>query len=191
MRPFKKLVPSQGGQALTELALILPMLLVLALGAIEVSNMIQGYLTLSHLTREGANMISRGIASPDSALDAIIESACPPLCTDNQGQWKVIYSRVGPRSDPIDPSGCEPDNDTYVVLEQFIPPTKGSLDEPSKLGSACDQVTEAELPNIDQISTGNNLYIVEAFYQYEAITPVGNMKVNLGNPIIFYERAVF
>jgi hypothetical protein len=189
MRTAKNIIRSSSGQALTELALVLPMLLILALGAIEVSNMISSYLTLSHLTREGANMISRGIATPGSALDAIIDSSCPlisdgpPCPPSNEERWTIIYSSVvqAPGS-PCPPTPC-----TYIIGNDRI--TSGDLGETSKIGDSVGG--PATLPDIDSLGPSRTLFVVEAFYQYQTVTPVGNFGVNLASPIIFYERAVF
>jgi len=91
---FKRTVRSPKGQSLIELSLSLPLLLLLALGAIEISNMINAYLVLTHLTGEGANVTSREttptttIISAD--LDAVIAAASPVIRADNADLWRVI-----------------------------------------------------------------------------------------------------
>ncbi len=45
---------SRRGQALVELALLLPVLILLAMGTLDVGRVFQGYLDLANATREGA-----------------------------------------------------------------------------------------------------------------------------------------
>ena len=61
---FKRRLCQQKGQALIELTLIVPLMVLLAFGAIEVGSVISTYLTLTHTTREGANLASRGGGMP-------------------------------------------------------------------------------------------------------------------------------
>lgn len=193
MTALRKILPSESGQALTEMALILPLLLVLALGAIEVSNIIHTYLVLTHLTREGGNMISRGTpaslgganygdsSSPDyDALDAIVDSSAPVITPANQSQWMIFYSKIG----PTDPAGCLADPVATNPACAYVvepPISRGSL---SGVASA---IGTATLP---AVAPGATYYAVEVFYLYAPITPLANFGVAIaGGP--FYERAVF
>ena len=63
-----RMLRSTKGQSLIELMLIAPLMMALAYGALEVGSVISTYLTMSHTTREGANLASRG-TPPRSALD--------------------------------------------------------------------------------------------------------------------------
>ena len=62
-------------------------------------SVISTYLTLTHTTREGANLTSRGTV-PNTALDAIIASAAPTIRNNNSAQWRVIYSQNRSSSRP-------------------------------------------------------------------------------------------
>ena len=191
----KKILRCERGQALVELGLSLPLLLLLLLGGIEISNMINHYLVLTHLTREGANLTSRK-TDPTTALNAIITGAKPTLCEDglgcttNSSQWNVIYSAVG----PVDPAGCLPPSATdpdcdYVIVNQI---TRGSLGKSSRIGSTGDPVTSAEIPKIDDVLPGQTFQIIEVFYDYgpSTLTPLeGFMKSML--PDDFYVRTIF
>jgi len=200
MTALRKILPSESGQALVELGLILPLLLVLALGAIEISNIIYTYLVLTHLTREGGNMISRGTpadlgganygasSSPDyDALDAIVDSSAPVITPGNQSRWRIYYSMIGPSN----PAGCLAAPVTtnpacnYVVQPQI---SRGALaDVASVIGLSGGP---PDLPNLPSVAPGRTFYAVEVFYQYAPITPLANFGVALaGAP--FYERAIF
>ena len=192
MKGFTKNIWSQRGQALVELSLTVPILLVLTLGAIEISNIINARLVLSHLTREGANMISFGTPADlpganNDALDAIIDGACPiisdgPPCSTgvgNPGQWEIIYSKIVENpAIPCPPTPCD-----YVIDLQV---TRGNLNEPSKIGA---EGATANLP-LSSLDAGRTFYVVEVFYLYSPITPVANFGVNIGSTT-FYEQAIF
>ena len=108
---INKILRSKKGQSLIELTLITPLMLLLVFGVVEVGSVISTYLTITHTTREGANLTSRG-TKPNTALAAIIAAAAPTIRNNNLAQWRIIYSRIvqapGP---PCNPS-C-----TYVVDE--------------------------------------------------------------------------
>jgi len=53
------------GQSLVELALTLPVLLILLLGLVEVGFALRAYLVLTNVSRETARLASRGIYQPD------------------------------------------------------------------------------------------------------------------------------
>src|SRR6266404_1600239 len=112
---------SNKGQALIELSLIAPLMLLLAYGAIEVGSVISTYLTMTHTTREGANLASRGgslpidqnganYSNPDDILDTIIKAAAPTLSETNQAQWRVIYSHIIRDATPCPAEPCN-----YIV----------------------------------------------------------------------------
>ena len=81
---INKILHSKKGQSLIELTLITPLMLLLVFGVVEVGSVISTYLTLTHTTREGANLTSRGTA-PNTALDAIIAAAAPTIQNSNSG----------------------------------------------------------------------------------------------------------
>ena len=92
---IQKIFRSKKGQSLIELTLITPLMLLLVFGVVEVGSVISTYLTITHTTREGANLTSRG-TNPNIALDAIIAAAAPTIRDDNLAQWRIIYSRLSP-----------------------------------------------------------------------------------------------
>ena len=183
---FTKFAASQKGQALIERALALPLLLLLVLGVVELSNMLNSYLVLTHLTREGANSTSRGTDSTiDSDLDAVIAAAEPVIRSDNPGQWKVIYSQIVPGDPPADP-------EKYQIrrLGTWI---RGGFGKESKIGFPDSPVNWAELGVASgSISRGNSFHVVEVYYDYRPsiMTPLENFLKN-SLPTTFYERAIF
>jgi hypothetical protein len=182
MKLFRTL-RSRKGQSLIELMLIAPLMIALAYGALEVGSVISTYLTMSHTSREGANLASRGTL-PNPALDAIILAAAPTLRDANKAQWKVIYSRIIPN--PVNPGANEPYN--FIVDTAFdgqIP--RGNLSKASKLGTPGTPVTQAILPGIQNVKL-QKFHVIEVFFDYapSIITYVGR-----GINTDLYERTIF
>src|SRR5689334_13112306 len=111
---MKKIVRSRGGQALVELTLLFPLLLLMVYGVIEVSQILSTYLTLAHLTREGANLVARDPVAlndgiPNDSVNTVINAAAPVIRSgDNDSQWKVIYSKIveDTNQPPCPPKPC-------------------------------------------------------------------------------------
>jgi TadE-like protein len=202
----KKMERCSRGQALVELTLILPVLLTLTLGAVELTNIIYTYQVMHHLTAQGANMAAR-LTPPttiDDVINGVIDASCPiisrgPLAVatcppSNAVKWRVIYTKMGP-----DPTAVDPASAPYVVLTQRVPVAgAGTVDNAKRICGDCgvgsfDCTTSCptpNVPNIDKIGSGQNLYAFEVFYDYVPITVLGNFvgdtfRANL------YERSIF
>ena len=193
---FKRRLCQQRGQALIELTLIVPLMVLLAFGAIEVGSVISTYLTLTHTTREGANLASRGggmpvdlnganYNTPDDVLDTIISAASPTLSAANAAQWRVIYSRVVRDNIPCPPSPCN-----YIVATTASGQiSRGNLNKQSKLGTPTGTaISQSILPGIENVTDNQTFHVFEIFYDYapNIITFVGK-----GINTDFYDRTIF
>jgi TadE-like protein len=181
---INKMIHSKKGQSLIELTLITPLMLLLVFGVVEVGSVISTYLTMTHTTREGANLTSRG-TDPNTALDAIILAAEPTIRNDNQAQWRIIYSRL--KQAPGTP--CSP-SCTYIIDPDPLNPipgqiTRGNFSQPSQLGNVGDTVT---IPGVQDVGPGQTFHAIEVYYDYgpSVITFIGN---NINQT--FYERSIF
>ena len=211
IRLRKKLQSYKRGQALVELTLILPMLLTLTLGAVELSNMIYTYQVMHHLTAQGASMASRltpGITL-DDVINKVIAASCPLISAgpppescpaSNATKWRVIFTEMGPDTSVAGP------NPPYVVLNQIV---RGAAEVSSSkricascslVDFTCDPtsgcVTPNNVPNIDKIGSGQSLFAFEVFYDYSPITVLGDLEKILGSAVStfagkFYERSIF
>jgi uncharacterized protein (UPF0333 family) len=183
---IKKIIHSKEGQSLIELTLITPLMLLLVFGVVEVGSVISTYLTMTHTTREGANLTSRG-TNPNVALDAIIAAAAPTIQNSNQAQWTIIYSRLiqqpGSTCSLTPPPPC-----TYII--DTAPNgriVRGSLGQPSQLGNQGD-VVNTNLGGLDSVAPNQIFHAIEVYYDYapNVITFIGN-SINQ----TFYERSIF
>ena len=175
-----RLLRSTKGQTLIELTLMFPIMLALLYGAVEIGSIISTYLTITHTTREGANLTSRGTV-PSTALDAIEAAADPTIRSSNKTQWKIIYSKISQvPGKPCPPKPCE-----YRV-EQQIP--RGSFNQNSKIGLESNTVP-ITLSGIQDVEPGQIFHGIEVYYDY---TP--NVMTYIGSNLInktFYERTIF
>ncbi|HWP59927.1 MAG TPA: TadE/TadG family type IV pilus assembly protein [Candidatus Acidoferrales bacterium] len=203
MKPSRK----TNGQALVELTLILPLLLIMAFGVIEFSNILDLHLTLTHLTREGANLLSRdrdlSEADIQGYLNTVVDAAKPTFCDDgtgcatNVGQWYVVYSQViydssqPPCGSALTSPGNQPDY--YRIFRQGSW-VKGTYTQASKLGNNGDCVSaSAELETtIKSMAPNRTFHVVEAFYDYrpKLMTPIENF-LQFVFPDFFYDRTIF
>jgi hypothetical protein len=189
---FRKILRSTKGQSLIEIMLIAPLMMALAFGAIEIGSFISTYLTLSHTSREGANLASRG-TSPDNALDAIIAAASPTIRkgpSGNNPQWNVIYTRIV--RDLTVP--CLPAQPCKYIVDTKLAPdpgqiVRGGLNKTSKLGLPDgSQIPSSVLPGIENVKDLQTFHVIEVFYNYapNIITYVGRgINTNM------YERTIF
>lgn len=174
---------SEKGQSIIEVALMIPFLLILTLGLIEIANAIDSYLVLSGMVREGASMTARSMPA-DDALDMVIAGASPMVDPVQPARWKIIYSRIGPSNHADNPNGCADIGDTYVVLDRV---ERGGQAGGSQVGALCGAAT---LSGIGAVATGEPLHVVEVYYQYETITGLDHYGIDVG-AFPFYDRAVF
>jgi len=69
---------AQAGQALVEMAVMLPLLLLLAFGVYELGRGFHAYITVIHAAREGARVAMDG-ATTDAQIVAVAKAAASPL----------------------------------------------------------------------------------------------------------------
>jgi Flp pilus assembly protein TadG len=76
LRLIRKKRPSaERGQSLAEFSLVLPILLLLIIGIVEVGNGLNSYLTVVDAARDGARLGAKGSASEAQIKDLIVKEA--------------------------------------------------------------------------------------------------------------------
>lgn len=157
--------PRERGIALVEFALVLPLLLALVLGVVDLSRAIQFNNVLVHLTREGANLAARTTESPDRILRTLMSTATP--LTMNTDGMMYITKLVG-----------EADGRARVE-DQFRPATGGNAALASRLwacpgafpGGRCTMpATRPVLSLAVPLLEGETVYAVESLYDYTLLT---------------------
>ncbi len=159
---------SRRGQALAEIAICLPFLLILGLGIIEVSRLLETRHIMSSLTREGANIASRG-ATLAEALDATRNNQFASGLGTGGG---AIVSRVVVQ-------GGVPRVQTQV--------TSSGFDSRSLIGLP-DSVAVPYLAS--GLRDGQSYVAVELFVPYTPITPTPRFVDGI-IPEVLYDRTLF
>ncbi len=167
-RAAGRLWRNESGQDLVELVMVTPVLLLFVLAIIEFGSILDSQQAVSYLTREGANIASRGTAL-DTVLAVTLRNGESIRLEDNGG---AIVSRVFI------------EDGSPAIEEQVSSPGYSTS---SRFGGEGDPVTSME----DLIlSDGSSVYVVEVFYERPIVTPI--MSFFSGSiPTVLYDRAVF
>jgi len=156
------------GQAVAEFALVLPLLMVLFMGMVELGYAYDRVHGLAAISREGANIAARGTPLAETLDAAVLNGQSLGVSTSGG----VIASRIVV-------------TDGIAVVDEQV--ATDGFEEDSRLAQPdypADLVTEVGYRD------GSTLYAVEVFLVYRPITPVGNFLESL-LPDFLYERAVF
>ena len=178
----------QRGVAALELALIVPVMLVLAFVIIDFGRLIQARLVVANLSREGGSLASRDI---DTAPDIIkmLQAGASPLNIINNG--RIFITRIQAGTGPNNP-------------EPFIDPQEsaqgGNLNVASSIGNGkanfglTPQIyNHLEYDEGQKAADTSNVTVCEVYYNYTPLTPIGKFVPGLfvGGSTILASRAVF
>ena len=87
-----RILKKTGGQTLVEFALVLPVLVVLIFGMTDFGRVINGYLTATEASREGARVAA--LREDNAAVEAAVRKASPNLNQSNLTVITVPETRV-------------------------------------------------------------------------------------------------
>ncbi len=193
---MKPLLKDTRGQSVVEFAIVLPLLLVVVLGVIEVSYALLDQHVVTKLSREGSNLISRDTSLADAAAAMKSMSGRP---VDFSTRSKLIFSVIR-RGATTGTSNYDKD----VLYQRYA---YGALAATSALstrgagsfGAApeyqannADSDTNLQVTNLPSgivLSTGGTIYITEIFTTHELITPFDKFGVTV--PKTLYSIAYF
>jgi hypothetical protein len=181
---------NERGVALVELALLLPLLVVLAFGVIDLGRLIHARLVVTNVSREGGSLASRDIQTGNELI-TMLQSSAAPFNLQTQGRIYIIRINAGEtRFDPrpyIDSKFQSPGG--YAASSSI----SGNVgDTPGGLSSTLmNHLTFRTANNTSDLS---EITIVEVFYHYRPITPLPNFVQNLfpvNGGILIGSRAIF
>jgi Flp pilus assembly protein TadG len=191
---IKPVLKGDGGQALLEFALVVPLILLLVLGVVEVSYATLDQHVVSRMSREGSNLISRDTTMTDSATALASMSSLP--VNFNDGSSTVIFSVVK----QVATAGAANFNKP-VLYQRFVYgtyPGSSILNNPGgAFGPAPDytavnsdndvslQVTNAPAT----LAVGGMLYVTEIYTRHPLLTPLNQFGVQM--PTSLYSIAYF
>jgi Flp pilus assembly pilin Flp len=176
---LRKLRRNNRGVAAIEFALLLPVLITLLIGCLEVTFKIWSTQKAEKLSVTLADVIAQSQEVTTSDLNALVSAVdkiMEPFPFGNDGT--VIISSVYLPPPEEDEALGEP-----IVNWQRKFPASGGLSAVSKIGAAGD---EANLPNDFDMYERENCIVAEVFYKYTPIAPG-----LLFDEAIVYRRAFF
>jgi hypothetical protein len=151
-RLWRRALSGERGQALVELALVTPLLLVLILGTVEVVGAFNAYISVIGAAREGARLVARGNVFSDSDVALVVEQHSHSI--DIVGSGTVVAHRV-----EFDSSGAVKSYSCATLV-----------------GSASPRLSEGALTSMHTAAAGGllkeKMAVVEIIYEYQTITGV-------------------
>ena len=156
------------GQSTVEFALLAPLLLVIFMGVTEAATAYDRQHAITGLSREGANIASRG-ADLDEVIQVVMTNG---EILDLDALGGVVASRIFV------------DDGTPEIVAQVASP---GFEESSKIGA----VGSAAVPLSGVgLVDGQSLHVVEIFSEYRSFTPLSGF-VAAAVPEGLYSRSVF
>jgi Flp pilus assembly protein TadG len=186
--------PRDSGQSLIEFAMLLPLLVLLALGVIELSYALLDLHVVTSFSREGSNLISRNTSLQD-AVTAMRQMTSRPLNLED-GSSKIIFSVVRRISTP---GAANYDRD--ILYQRFQYGTLAATSRLSGGGGAFGNAPDYQALDPDNdsglrvgslpvtLSLGGTLYITEVFTTHVTLTPLESFGLHV--PAQLYSVAYF
>ncbi len=184
--PRRMRLGSAAGQTLVEMALVLPMTVILSLGVVEISYALLHQQVISRVTREGANLISRDVALLD-ASNVILNMTTPPVsfAANSRLIFSVLKKGATAGTANFDRIVLYQRYSTGAVAAASTLTTAG----PGSFGGAPDYKannsdTDANLrivnlpANVD-MTRGGLLYVAEVFTEHPPLTPLTRFGITV------------
>jgi hypothetical protein len=178
------------GASLLELALLLPILVVLLFGIIDLGRLIHARLVVTNVSREGGSLACRDLKSETNII-SLLQSSATPFNLQSQGH--IFITKIGAA-----------DLDVNHSLPWIISiDDGGSLSATSSIGGVEGGNLQSGLSSAMMshltLDASNNTHIsgvtvVEVFYRYMPITPLPNFiqgMFNSGGGIVISSKSVF
>jgi Flp pilus assembly protein TadG len=185
------------GQGLIEFAMVLPVLLLLVLGVVEVGYGMLDQHVVTKLTREGSNLISRDTTLQDAATAMKNMSTRPVDFTGTNSRLILTVIRRGGTT-----GTANYDKDIVYQRHQIGGLskaskllTKGSVSfggAPDYTAANADTNTNLQITNLPPsvvLAPGGMLYVTEVFTTHSSITPLKGFGLTL--PDTLYSIAYF
>jgi hypothetical protein len=191
---IRRRLACERGQAVLEFALVVPLVLVLVLGVVEVSYALLDQHIVTKMTREGSNLISRDTSLADAATAMANMSSRPVNFTD--GSSTVIFSVVK----NVATVGASNYGKSVLYARYSYGSYPGSSilnNSGGSFGSApdyeavnSDNDTSLQISNLPTTLTpGDMLYVTEIYTRHPIITPFDRFGITV--PQTLYSIAYF
>lgn len=187
---------NQRGQSIVEFSMVLPLLLIVGLGIVEVSFALYDQHVITKLAREGSNLISRD-ATLQQAASALQTMSVRPVNFANGS--KVIFSVIK--------RGATVGTANYDRLVLYQRLEFGNMAGASRIGTQgapafggppnyeaanSDSNTGlrvSNLPNNLAVAPGGMIYVTEIYTRHQLLTPFDRLGITV--PQVLYAIAYF
>jgi Flp pilus assembly protein TadG len=184
------------GQSLIEMALVLPLLVVLALGVCEASYALLDQHIVTKLSREGSNLISRDVTM-DAAAEAMQSMSTRPVDFDTSS--RMIFTVLK----KVATTGST-NYDRVIVYQRhavgaLAADSKLTMAGPATFGAApnyqapnSDNNTNLRVTNVPAdlvLVRGGLMYVTEIYTRHRLITPLDGFGITM--PDTLYSIAYF
>jgi Flp pilus assembly protein TadG len=176
---------SSRGQSIIELSLVIPLLLIVVLGIVELSYALLQQHVVTRLSREGSNLISRDTSLQDAKTAMVTMSTAPVNFNSNS---TLIFSVV----QCVATTGASNYNKD-ILFEQYQYGTLSAHSALATIGTGSfggapnyqavnsDNDTSLQITNLpaNMLPLGGMLYVTEMFTNYTPITPLNRFGITL------------
>jgi len=171
---------SEKGASAVELAIILPLLILMVFGIIDFGRFFHARLILTNLAREGGSLASRDIQSASELL-TMLQAGSRPLDLAASGQIYIWRIRAGQSEAEPDPS-----------IDYAASASGGALmvgssigDGKTNLGLNSDVYQHLIFDSDNATADIGDITVVEVFYRFSPITPVIMNAKTLSSMAVF------
>jgi Flp pilus assembly protein TadG len=194
---WKRRIGASNGQGLVEFAVALPLLLLLALGVVEVGYALLDSHVVTKLAREGSNLISRDTSLQDAAT-AMRNLSSRPVNLDNGS--KLIFSVIKKGA-----TAGTANFDKEILYQRYEYGTlagatsavmtkgngsfRGAPDYEAVNSDSDANLQITNLPVTLSLVRGGMIYVTEIYTRHPLITPVDRFGLRL--PQTLYSIAYF
>ena len=193
---MRRTLADASGQSLVEMAIILPLFLIIVLGIVEVGYALIDQHVTTRMTREGSNLISRDVALADAAT-ALRAMTTRPINFDD-GSSKLILS-VLKRGETTGTTNYDKiflyqryELGTYPGTSKLTTRGSGSFSPPNYEATNSDGNSGLQLTsgpaNIVGVQ-GGLIYVTEIYTRHRLMTPLTRFGITV--PSTLYSIAYF
>jgi len=184
--------PGQRGIATVEFALIFPLMMIMAFAIVDFGRLIQARIIVANLAREGGSLGSRDIQTSPLGLITMLQDGASPLDMANSG--KIFVTRISAGTSSASPNPFIDSGYTASSGALSVSSTVGAGQ--TNLGLTSQLYNHLEFDDTPGKMTSDisNVTVVEVFYKYTPLTPLGKFVPGLfsdnGGEIIL-SKAIF
>ncbi|PYV45580.1 MAG: hypothetical protein DMG06_01900 [Acidobacteria bacterium] len=183
------------GQSVAEFAMVLPLMLLLVLGVIEIGYALYEDHSITKLAREGSNLISRQSTFTEAEA-ALQGAASAPLTFNSNARLILSVIKLGTGGSNLNQPIISQRHVLGTLSANSVlgePPSTSYTGSPNYSCQDADNDTSIRisgpLPNGLTLTAGQSVYITEVYLHHNLITPFDKFGISL--PSNLYASAYF